>query len=73
MSSIRRLSKKLCRICHQPGHQARQCPLHCKNKKGGKVATVGGNAPSKDELSEEDFLTLQVPMGKYLEKTIKLC
>jgi hypothetical protein len=48
------MAEKLCHICHQPGHQAMQCPLNCKNKKGGKVAAVGGNAPSKDELSEED-------------------
>jgi hypothetical protein len=49
------MAEKLCHICHQPGHQARQYPLNRKNKKGGKVAAVGGNAPSKDELSEEDF------------------
>jgi hypothetical protein len=49
------MAEKLCHICHQPGHQARHCPLNRKNKKGGKVAAVGGNAPSKDELSEEDF------------------
>jgi hypothetical protein len=49
------MAKKLCHIYHQPGHQARQCPLNRKNKKGGKVAAVGGNAPGKDELSEEDF------------------
>jgi hypothetical protein len=49
------MAEKLCHICHQSGHQARQCPLKRKNKKGGKVASVGGNAPSKDELSEEDF------------------
>ena len=57
MSSIRLkdMAEKLCHICHQPGHQARQCPLNRKNKKGGKVAAVGRNAPSKDELSEEDF------------------
>jgi hypothetical protein len=49
------MAEKLCHICHQPGHQARQCPLNKKHKKGGKVAAVGGNAPGKDELSEEDF------------------
>jgi hypothetical protein len=49
------MAEKLCHIYHQPGHQARQCPFNRKNKKGGKVAAVGGNAPSKDELSEEDF------------------
>jgi hypothetical protein len=48
------MAEKLCYICHQLGHQARQCPLNCKNKKGGKVAAVGENAP-KDELSKEDF------------------
>jgi hypothetical protein len=49
------MAEKLCHICHKPGHQARQCPLNRKNQKGGKVAVVGGNAPRKDELSEEDF------------------
>jgi hypothetical protein len=49
------MAEKLYHICHQPGHQARQCPLNKKNKKGGKVAAVSGNAPGKDELSEEDF------------------
>jgi hypothetical protein len=49
------MAEKLCHICHQPGHQAKQCPVNRKNKKGGKVAAVSGNAPSKDELSEEDF------------------
>jgi hypothetical protein len=29
-----------------------------QHKKGGKVAAVGGNAPGKDELSEEDFWNL---------------
>jgi hypothetical protein len=49
------MAEKLCHLCHQPEHQARQCPLNRKNKKGGKVAAVSGNAPGKDELSEEDF------------------
>jgi hypothetical protein len=52
------MAEKLCHICHQPGHQARQCPLNKKHKKGGNVAAVGGNAPGKDELSEEDFQNL---------------
>jgi hypothetical protein len=49
------MAEKLCHICHQSGHQARQCSVNCKNKKDGKVAAVVGNAPSKDELFEEDF------------------
>jgi hypothetical protein len=44
---------KLCHKCHQPGHQAKQCPL--KKKKSGKVAAASGSAPQNDELSEEDF------------------
>jgi len=44
---------KLCHKCHQPGHQAKSCPLN-NRKKGGKVAAVG-NAPQNDESSEEDF------------------
>jgi hypothetical protein len=46
------MAETLCHIYHQPGHQTRQCPLNRKNKKGGKVAAVGENARSKDELSE---------------------
>jgi hypothetical protein len=41
-------------MCHQPGHQMKQCPLN--KKKGGKVAAVAsGSAPEEDEMSEEDF------------------
>jgi hypothetical protein len=51
------MCEKLCHISHQPGHQARQCPLNCKNNKGRKVVAVGGNAPSKDEFVRGGFLS----------------
>jgi hypothetical protein len=44
---------KLCHKCHQPGHQAKQCPLN--KKKSCKVAAASGSAPQNDELPEEDF------------------
>jgi hypothetical protein len=51
---MRDFELKLCRKCHQPGHQMRQCPL--TKKKGVKVAAVAsGNTPKEDDVSEEDF------------------
>jgi hypothetical protein len=49
----RGLQLKLCHKCHQPGHQAKHCPLN--KKKRGKVAAASGNAPQNGESSEEDF------------------
>jgi hypothetical protein len=50
------MAEKLCHICHQPDHIARNCPQNKKGKKGkgGKVAAASG-ARSEDEMSEEGF------------------
>jgi hypothetical protein len=57
MSSFRRiLAEKLCHICHQPDHIARNCPQNKKAKKGkgGRVAAASGARP-EDEMSDGDF------------------
>jgi hypothetical protein len=50
------MAEKLCHICHQPDHIARNCSLNKKGKKGkgGKVAAVSGVRP-EDDMSEEGF------------------
>jgi hypothetical protein len=50
------MTEKLCHICHQPDHIARNCPQNKKAKKGkgGKVAAASGSCP-EDEMSDGDF------------------
>jgi hypothetical protein len=68
------MAEKLCHICHQPDHIARNCPKNKKAKKGkgGRVAAASGSRP-EDEMSDGDFQRLYVPKGKCLEKTKELC
>jgi hypothetical protein len=50
------MAEKLCHICHQPNHIAKNCPQNKKAKKGkgGKVAAASGSRP-EDEMSDGDF------------------
>jgi hypothetical protein len=50
------MAEKLCHICHQPNHIARNRPQNKKSKKGkgGKVAAASGARP-EDEMSDGDF------------------
>jgi hypothetical protein len=50
------MAEKLCHICHQPDHIARNCLQNNKAKKGkgGRVATASGARP-EDEMSVGDF------------------
>ena len=48
--------KKLCHKCHQPNHQAKNCPLNRKGKAAGKVAAASGSRPDDNmESDDEDF------------------
>jgi hypothetical protein len=50
------MAEKLCHICHQPDHIARNCPQKKKAKKGkgGKVAAASGSC-LEDKMSDGDF------------------
>jgi hypothetical protein len=50
------MAEKLCHICHQQDHVARNCPQNKKAKKGkgGRVAGASGSRP-EDEMSDGDF------------------
>jgi hypothetical protein len=50
------MGKKLCHICHQPDHIAKNCPQNKKAKKGKgcKVAAASGSRP-EDEMSDGNF------------------
>jgi hypothetical protein len=50
------MAEKLCHICYQPDHIARNCPQNKKAKKGkgGKVAAASGSGP-EDEMFDGDF------------------
>jgi hypothetical protein len=48
------LAERLCHICHQSSHIARNCPQNTKGKgKGGKVAAAS-DVRSEDVMSEEE-------------------
>jgi hypothetical protein len=50
------MAEKLCHICYQPDHRARNCPQNKKAKKGkgGKVAAASGSRP-EDKMFDGDF------------------
>jgi hypothetical protein len=47
------IAEKLCHICHQPDHIARNCPRD-KKAKGGEDAAASGSC-REDEMSNGDF------------------